>query len=669
MKKSKSKNKKTKKKKKIKNTDDKAKELGFDINKYSGFSNIGEIIVKNIFERLMTNVFIEINIKKIYSLTNLACSNYLIKEINSLLSSSYLSHEKENNINSIIKFNDNYLRTEPTLDECNISQPSPPILDRWKIYQMNIIKADKNIQNIYGIRKSKFANQLTIPRKSKRNISLRKNISEALLKDKKNDYLNVIKKDQMRNTSYKLYDSFPSFPIPELMNEKPEIKLSKQEEDEINIFREKMILQGEERRKERENMKRNKMLLDQKELEENNKYKGKQIGVTINGEIIFIRSLDVKKLKSEFLEIKSKMRNGQDNGKKMQQKFLLNKLKAEKEIEKNKDKNNIDYFKEVNKNKINRQIMLAGSSFNNFVPHTGVNLKQGIEFKSGGIFSSNTNRISFKQFEQTLDIFDKKNKENNDLLEINNENENKSRNNKYNEWNKYDSLSNDFTKSNNINSNFTTRKNFTIYNLKKSNSVSNYFERNSSFPDLYKTNYNSNNNENNENNSNSKMSLTKYNNLHNNMNKLIQTSTSFKDIFNKESKEKDIKKDNKISTTTNFFINFNKNFNNLPKPKKVMISFKKMQTFSSDIVNDNNWGIASSQERETINKNKILTRNIKKNSLDKNILRVRSNENEIYLKKMNIIDKLSYRKIEKEIKDFKDLTNRIYYKNSNSVNK
>ena len=100
-----------------------------------------------------------------------------------------------------------------------------------------------------------------------------------------------------------------------------------------------------------------------------------------------------------------------------------------------------------------------------------------------------------------------------------------------------------------------------------------------------------------------------------------------------------------------------------------MISFKKMQTFSSDIVNDNNWGIASSQERETINKNKILTRNIKKNSLDKNILRVRSNENEIYLKKMNIIDKLTYRKIEKEIKDFKDLTNRIYYKNSNSVNK
>ena len=64
MKKSKSKNKKTKKKKKIKNTnDDNAKNMGLDINKYSGFSNIGEIIVKNIFERLMTNVFIEINIK------------------------------------------------------------------------------------------------------------------------------------------------------------------------------------------------------------------------------------------------------------------------------------------------------------------------------------------------------------------------------------------------------------------------------------------------------------------------------------------------------------------------------------------------------------------------------------------------------------------------------
>ena len=44
--------------------------------------------------------------------------------------------------------------------------------------------------------------------------------------------------------------------------------------------------------------------------------------------------------------------------------------------------------------------------------------------------------------------------------------------------------------------------------------------------------------------------------------------------------------------------------------------------------------------------------NVLKKIKDKNILRVRTNINEIYNKKMNMVDRLSYRKIENEIKDY-----------------
>ena len=674
MKKSQNKNPKSKKKKKkklIKEKDDESKIKKIEINKDLVFSNNAEILAKNIFEKIIANVFIIVNLKNIYKSVDITCSNYLIKGINSFLSSFYISHEKENNFQSIIKFNDNYLRSDINLDECNITQPSPPILDRWKIYQSKIIKANKKIQKLYGKRKSKFANQLIKPRQFTKNITLKKIIPKPQISDKKDDYLKVIEKDKMKRAALSLYDSFPSFPIPDLMN-KPDLKLTKQQEEEIQILRENMILQGKEKRKLKENKRRSTMSIEPKESKENNKYEGQNIGVTANGEIIVIQSIDITKLKSEFLEINSKMKIEENKRKKLTKKISFNKLieqnKKEIEIEKNKDDmNNNDYFNENSKHKTNRQRIIAGSSFSNFIPETGVNLKEGEEFKSGGIyFSYNNDRISFKQFEKTLNIFDKKNRENNELIEIKSENETKSGNNKFNDWNKYSNLSNDFTKSNNIpNLNLTTRKNFTLYNLKMSNSLPNLFQRNSPFLDLYKNNYNSNNNDSN----NSKMNLTKYNNIHNNINNLIQTSSSFKDVFtlNNESIDKKFQKDNKILNATNFFINFNKNFQNFSKPKKVIMSLKKMQSFTSDIVKNNNWGSINSQERKTKYKNAMFTRNIIKKSLDKNILRVRSNENEIYLRKMNIVDRLTYRNIKNGIKDYKDLNNRIFYKNSKSV--
>ena len=143
---------------------------------------------------------------------------------------------------------------------------------------------------------------------------------------------------------------------------------------------------------------------------------------------------------------------------------------------------------------------------------------------------------------------------------------------------------------------------------------------------------------------------------------LINTSSSFKNIFfydevdinNKINKKKNIS----TSTSKNYFINFNKNFKILSKPKRAFNSIRKMQTFNSDIVNNKNWGIISDREKEINNWKKMPNINIVKNILDKNIFRVRSNLNEIYMSKMNIENKLSFRKIEDEIKKY----NNNYYK-------
>ena len=702
----------------------------FEINKDLVFSNIAEIIATNIVEKIILNAFVEIRKKNIYSLIGIQCSNYLLKEINSLLSLSYICYEKENYFPSELEFNDNYLRYEIPLEECEISQPTAPLLDRWKVHRVNIIKHNKN-QKSHERRKSREkTNNKSTKRKSElkdnnnKDIDIKKSLSKTQRNENKYEYIDVIEKAKMQREALRLFDSFPCFPITEF---KPETNLTKEEEAQIASLREEILLKEDLKRKEEEKKRRLAFLGRnsrqekdniQKELEEKNKYKGKNIGVTSNGEIIFIQSVNVKNLKSEFLEISSKMNNDIENinskrtsiiGNIQNRTKKSNKL-DKKEIEKNKENiENEDLFKENNKNRINQQVIIGGSSFNIFVPEIGVNLRQGKGVKSGGNdFMNKYNKISFEQFEKTLEKFQKTNKENNELIEIKNDNENistvKSRNNKNNEINNNNSnniIINNLNQSNQIiNSTMNRRRNTAMYNFNLSNTVNKNFERSSSLPDIFKANIianmnntSTNNNTNNINNDltiKQSFNFTNYNNSfnfnnnsninnnnstryniykHHNMSNFIKTSSSFKNLFfNNEVRNKDNKNNNitnNISTTsTNFFLNFNKNYKILSRPQAI-ISLKKMQTFNSDIVNDHNWGI--SQEKDIQNNIKMPYINVPKNHFDKNILRVRSNINEIYTKRKNMVDRLSYRKIENEIKEYRDMSKRGLYKKSKSV--
>ena len=102
------------------------------------------------------------------------------------------------------------------------------------------------------------------------------------------------------------------------------------------------------------------------------KFKNKKIGVTTNGEIIFIQSVNVNNLKSEFLQMPSKMISKSEDSKtsSLQNKISYkNKLdKKEIEIEKNKEKTDWeDLFKENNNSSRNKQAVIGGFSFKNFI--------------------------------------------------------------------------------------------------------------------------------------------------------------------------------------------------------------------------------------------------------------------------------------------------------------
>ena len=106
-----------------------------EIDKKYIFDNNSEIIVKNIIEKILINVFTKIKIKNLDELIGVSCSNFILQEINSLLSCFYPAYENENYFLTDELFINNYIREETSWDECNLSQPTPGKIERWKIHR------------------------------------------------------------------------------------------------------------------------------------------------------------------------------------------------------------------------------------------------------------------------------------------------------------------------------------------------------------------------------------------------------------------------------------------------------------------------------------------------------------------------------------------------------
>jgi len=109
-----------------------------DIEKTNIFNNKSEIIVKSILEKIISNVFITIRNKELDSLINTKCSNFLLQEINALISHYFLCYEKEDYFLKDTIFINNYIREDIPWDDYNLPQPIPGEMDRWKIHRGQI---------------------------------------------------------------------------------------------------------------------------------------------------------------------------------------------------------------------------------------------------------------------------------------------------------------------------------------------------------------------------------------------------------------------------------------------------------------------------------------------------------------------------------------------------
>ena len=281
------------------------------IDKKFVFKNDSEIIVKSVIEKIITNVFITVKNNDLNSLINFSCTNYLLQEINSLMSNYYICYEKENYFFSDTIFNDNYIREEVSWDELNLPQPTPGKLDRWKIHRMEIVDStNKNKSQIMEMSEEKsylYDRKSSIrirPRKIRKISNMAKKINEDKNKEKILEKEETEIKSDNKKLRYKIIDSFPSYPLSDDLF-KINVNLTKEQEKQIEEYRAEFKLKEELKKKEKEKKEMNEKALAQGANENsenksgkkiNNKHKDKTIGVTTNGEIIYIKSI-TKKIK------------------------------------------------------------------------------------------------------------------------------------------------------------------------------------------------------------------------------------------------------------------------------------------------------------------------------------------------------------------------------------
>ena len=600
-----------------------------------------DIIAKIIFDKILTNVFTEIKSKELDKLSNIFSSNKLINEITNLINLLYVHYERDNNTHN---------------DELNITPPLPGKLDNWKIHRINVIKYHRRKSPKGNIRKNMENKTLTTSR-----IRISKTIRISGTGGGRGtgvEIYDIINRNKDKMKTLKYFDSFPSYPLSESLF-KHETYLTKEQEKEVELYRKEMELKEENKMKRIQAKRRFAIFDGTTHIDENiDNYKDKNIGVTAKGEIIFIKSLNVKNLKSDFIEITTKMKEKINKEKPKTRATIKDKnnLLKNKEIEIESNKNIFMEYKKIG----NRPIILGGSPFNNFTPEPGVNLIENNETKSGGNdFENKYKKISLEQFQKTLEQFQKANNEKNKIIEIQKEREILSQTSRNN------------SKSNNpmMNSQIPVKLN-TLYNFGKNNNSNNIndlkktFERSSSLPELFSSTYFNSRNSN-DNNLMIKHSFNFINNNNNQMHNFIKTSASFQNLIfsdDKESKDKNNNKNkfNKImnnapSTAKNFFINFNRNYKIFSKNKKYNLnSLKKPRKIYSNILSNIDLG-TKSQELETNYIKEIPKLNVVKNIKDKNILRVRSNLNELYNQKISILNKLTLRTNESDINDYNKL--------------
>ena len=380
------------------------------INKKSlNYFQTSDIVVKFIIEKIFSNIWAELNKKKLNSLINNTCVSYSLKELNTAVEQLFINRDIDQiNKNNPQIFYDNYCIDNEPINECKVIQPKSTVLDRWKIFQIPIVK--KNDFNSNRIEEKSFIDERN--NKKKKTIKYKPFKRFKLLKEKKEE------EENFKISKNKIID-LPSYPIEDLEKKEKnkfimnwdENKIKSNISDISNIldyqelnqyYLHKLALEEEKRQKE-VNKKLNymnsiKSIKEPKKIYEN--YKGKNINIDHNGEIVLIKEIKIENLQDDFLGLSTKLNNKRN--KKISNELIkiptINIEKNKKENNKDFPKNYIDINNQEGKGKI-----IAGSSFNRIYPEVGVNIKEGDQEKSGGNdFYKKYNKYDINKFNNTM---------------------------------------------------------------------------------------------------------------------------------------------------------------------------------------------------------------------------------------------------------------------------
>ena len=459
--------------------------------------NISELIVKEIIDKIIIiPIYISQN-KKIISQISENCCDFLKDTLNNFLSWNFISYDKDeiridntesqifqcNNLSQILSnSNDNlsYFQAinSHRIDKNNFEEKifftnfiestndwslcEEPISNEYDRYASTLIKM-KNLQNnikkVYNLKevvKEEDEEESKKSRMSKPSLkSLKYFNSSKLLVNSSSSFkllLDNIKKPKINKTINEIMNEFSFHSIEDAQIE---IKLKNLEK----MFNFEQLRKDIEAQKQLNELdlktiknKRNSILNKFKIKEENNKkYRGKNITVDHNGEIIFIKKMKLDKMKKEFFIPKTickfvkeeknelEIRNDTPTEEIIQKEKidkneifkkgkskellksislknfpLLRKPKAglniifnqkidENEKEKIKNAKLIQNIEEENKKKNIKPFIPSGSCFNLFNLEVGVSLKEKNNYKSGGRdFFSKYKKYSISNFEKQL---------------------------------------------------------------------------------------------------------------------------------------------------------------------------------------------------------------------------------------------------------------------------
>ena len=371
---------------------------------YNKFSNESNIIVNEIIEKIISLVIstnFNTNLEKQISPL---CFNFIKDTIDSFISSAFISHDKDETYhesfahvkdelipeiepisikneysNLDINTNNNNLYSQSNLkleeevyfnnfyhgenDWDLMDEPRSNKFDRYATTMIKIKEIQKDKENILKYKKNGEVLEEVDEESEKNSINNGKKANKASSKIKKRENIKAKSKENVKNNDTdntyakkkrNLYDIMNQFSYHDLDNN-DDIYV---EPNEMSFEKLRKEIQDKQKEEIEEKTIQNKAKIEMNnkmriEAEKNKKLIGKKITVDANGQIVFIKSIKIDKLRNEFTSLKTATKLIKDKEKKKQKNKVSQDENGQEQAQDDKSGENNNNIKEeiVEKNK------------------------------------------------------------------------------------------------------------------------------------------------------------------------------------------------------------------------------------------------------------------------------------------------------------------------------